>query len=135
MVSEGKSIIFFDSDCLLCNSSVQFIIRYDQHERFLFSPLQSEAGINLLQQYGFKPDLNGSFILLHNNKLYTQSSAALTIAKHLSGWVRYTYLFIIVPKFVRDFAYQVIAKNRYKWFGKKEECLLPSPELKKRFIR
>ena len=128
-----KSIILFDGTCNLCNSSVQFIINHDKKQQFLFASLQSDASKKLLLQISNKNiDLN-SIVLIENNKVYQKSTAALRIARKLNLFWNYLYLFIIVPKKIRDYVYDIIAKNRYKWFGQTNHCPI---ELKKnRFIK
>ncbi|MEP0987769.1 DCC1-like thiol-disulfide oxidoreductase family protein [Ekhidna sp.] len=129
-----KPVIFFDGVCNLCNASIQFIIKRDKQNRFLFSSLQSDyAKLNLPPSFTEDQNLQ-SIILKKGNKVAKKSSAVLTIAKALSGVWPILYVFIIIPKFIRDWFYDIIARNRYKWFGKKDHCMIPSPELKSRFI-
>ena len=129
-----QPVILFDGICNLCNSAVQFIIRHDKKNQFLFTSLQSEAGQKLLAQYNLPANMLNSFILIENDKAYNRSTAALRIAKKLNGIIPWLYGFIILPKSVRDGIYNWVAKNRYKWFGKKDECMIPTPELKARFL-
>lgn len=133
---EGASpiIVLFDGVCNLCNSSVQFILRRDHSRRFVFASLQSPAGQKLLQQFGLPQDQFNSFVLIENDKVYTRSSGALRVLRHLGkGW-QLLYSLIIVPKPFRDVVYNWIARNRYKWFGRQEACWVPTPDLKKRFL-
>jgi predicted DCC family thiol-disulfide oxidoreductase YuxK len=127
-------VILFDGVCNLCNASIQYVIKHDKKRLFRFASLQSLFGEKILKDHNLPNDTFNSFILLNNNKIYTRSTAALLVAKKLSGFIKLSYGFIIVPKFIRDFAYNIIAKNRYKWFGKKEACWLPTPELKGLFF-
>jgi len=129
-----KPIIFFDGVCNLCNASVQFVIKRDKQGKFLFSSLQSEEAEELLPPELVKPGDYQSIVLKEGEGIKTKSSAALTIAKHLSGLWPVLYIFMVIPKFLRDSVYDIIARNRYKWFGRKDECTIPSPEFKKRFI-
>ena len=129
-----KSIILFDGVCNLCNSSVQFIIKRDKKEQFLFASLQSDYAKEQLPDEFSDGKALQSIVLKEKDEIKTKSTAALTIAKHLSGVWPILYAFIIIPKFIRDWVYDIIAKNRYKWFGKKDQCMIPSPELKSRFI-
>ena len=129
-----SSIILFDGVCNLCNSSVQFVIKHDADKKFMFASLQSTAGQLLLKQFDLPLQDFNSFILIENEKVFFKSTAALMVAKHLKGAVKLLYGFIVVPPFIRNGAYNFIAKNRYKWFGKKESCILPTPELKARFL-
>jgi predicted DCC family thiol-disulfide oxidoreductase YuxK len=131
---ENKSIIFFDGVCNLCNNSVQFIIKRDKHKRFLYASLQSDAARDILLQFKIKNSGFDSIILLENGKLYQKSTAILKIVKQLNGFWKLNYVFILFPKFFRDFIYDIIAKNRYKWFGKREVCLLPTGDMKLRFL-
>ncbi|MFJ7935221.1 thiol-disulfide oxidoreductase DCC family protein [Sporosarcina sp. NPDC096371] len=129
-----KRIVLFDGDCNFCDSSVQFIIKRDPVGHFLFTSLQSDKGVELSKQYSIPPDVD-SLVLIENGKVFTRSSAALRIAKKLDGLWHLLFLFILVPRKIRDTVYDYVAKNRYKWFGKKEEsCMLPPPEMRKRFI-
>ena len=129
-----KPILFFDGVCNLCNSSVQFIIRRDRNERFLFASLQSEkAKKTLPAKYRVEDDLK-SLVLKDGDRLKTKSSAALTIARDLSGLWPLLYLLMIIPKALRDFVYDLIARNRYNWFGKKDACMIPTTDLKSRFV-
>jgi predicted DCC family thiol-disulfide oxidoreductase YuxK len=130
----SKKIILFDGVCNLCNRSVQFIIRRDKKKKFLFGSLQGKFGQEILKKYNLPADNFSSFMLLENEKLYTRSTAALRMLKHLGrGW-QLMYGFIILPGFIRDSVYNWIAKNRYKWYGKRDECMVPAPELRERFL-
>lgn len=128
-----NGIVLFDGECNLCDKSVQFIINKDPDAFFLFTSLQSDTGKKLLEQHALKHD-NESLIFIKGEKCYDKSSAALRICKHLKGIWKVGYLALIIPKPFRDFIYTIIAKNRYHWFGKSEHCMIPSPEIKKRFI-
>jgi len=127
-------ILFFDGVCNLCNSSVQFIIKRDKSNRFRFSSLQSSKSKELLPTDLVNTENLQTLVLLKDDKILTKSTAALNIARGLSGLWPILYIFMIIPKFLRDLAYDFIAKNRYKWFGKKDACMIPSPELKAKFI-
>lgn len=129
-----KKIVLFDGVCNLCSSSVQFILKRDKKNQFLFGSLQGKYGQDALQKFGLPQDEFNSFMLLEGGELYTKSSGALRMLKYLGGGWQLLYVFIIIPKFIRDAVYSVIAKNRYRWFGKKEECWLPTPEIKKKFL-
>ena len=123
----------FDGVCNLCNASVQYVIKHDKKRLFRFASLQSSFGEKILTNYSLPADVFNSFILVKNNKIHTRSTAAFMVAKKLSGFIKLLYAFIITPKFIRDCVYNLIAKNRYKWFGKKEACWLPTPDLKDLF--
>ena len=126
-------IILFDGVCNLCNRSVQFIIKRDAAGYFKFASLQGETGQLLLKRYGLKNDLN-SFILIENNKAYVKSSAALRVCSLLGRAWPLLSVFRLLPPSFRDFLYDIIAKNRYKWFGKEDSCMLPLPQWKERFL-
>lgn len=129
-----KAIIIFDGICNLCNKAVFFVIKHDKKQYFQFAPLQSKAAEKLLKPWDINPKKSDSIILIHNNRLYTESSAALKIAGKLNGIWKLGILFFIVPKFIRDAVYRLIARNRYRWFGKKDVCMTPTKELEKRFL-
>ncbi len=131
---EKKPIILFDGVCNLCNTAIQFVIKHDPKEIFVFASLQSDIGQQILKDNNLPLQQLNSFVLLQNGIIYTKSSAALKVAQQLSGIWKTLYIFNIVPKFIRDGVYGFIAKNRYKWFGKNESCPLPSPQLKQRFL-
>ncbi len=135
MIEEGKKIILFDGVCNLCNSAVNFVIQRDKKNTFRYAALQSEIGKKLIAERNIDITKIDS-ILLIDPKLayYHKSTAAIHIAKQLSGFYPLLSVFLILPKFLRDWIYDIIAKNRYKWFGKKESCMIPTPELKALFI-
>jgi predicted DCC family thiol-disulfide oxidoreductase YuxK len=128
-----ERIILFDGVCNLCNSSVQFIIKRDPKGYFKFASLQSKFGQGILKQYGLDQDID-SFVLIENNIPYLRSTAALRICKNLIGFWKFLSVFLLVPPSIRDFLYRIIAKNRYKWFGKKDTCMIPTPEMNNRFL-
>ena len=128
------SIILFDGVCNLCNAAIQFVIKHDKQKHFKFAALQSNAGQQLLKQYQLPSQNFNSFVLIQNEKAYTKSTAALMVSKQLAGITKLLYGFIIVPPLIRNAVYNYIAKNRYKWFGKKDSCMLPTPELLARFL-
>lgn len=127
-----KYIILFDGECNFCDSSVQFIIKRDPEAKFNFAAINSPIGADMISK--FQLSNVDSLVLVHEDKCYTKSTAALKIAKELNSPLKATYLFIIVPKPLRDPLYDFIARNRYKWFGKKEVCNIPSKEDRQRFI-
>lgn len=127
-------VILFDGVCNFCNSTINFVMRKNKKRNIKFTTLQSFAGTQLLQQYGFAENDLQSFIFIENGKAYNKSSAALRVCKYLSGGWRLCYAFLIVPKFIRDGVYDFVAKNRYKWFGKREECMIPTQDMKARFL-
>ncbi|WP_257350286.1 thiol-disulfide oxidoreductase DCC family protein [Pseudalkalibacillus decolorationis] len=128
-----SAILLFDGECNLCNGIVQFVIKRDPNAYYRFASLQSEAGQELLSTYNLPNSLD-TFILIENEQAYQRSDAALRVCKHLNGgWKILSKLFWI-PRPVRDTVYSFIAKNRYKWFGKRESCMIPTPSIKKRFL-
>ena len=131
---DEKPIILFDGVCNFCNGSVNFLIRQDKKNVFRFAALQSQTAQKLLAQYKKQKKGFESFVLMQDGKAYEKSSAALKVLKKLPWYWKWAQVFWIVPKFIRDGVYNLIAKNRYKWFGKKEECMIPMPELKSRFL-
>jgi predicted DCC family thiol-disulfide oxidoreductase YuxK len=131
---KGKSIILFDGICNLCNSSVNFIIRNDKKEHFLFASLQSDAAKDILLQYQVKKIKFDSILLIENGKIFEKSKAAFQISRNLNGAYKLIYFFTIIPKFITDWVYDIIARNRYTWFGKKDSCMIPTEKLKSRFL-
>jgi len=133
-MSKSEAIILFDGVCNFCSGSVMFIIRRDPKGFFRFAALQTEAGERIMEQYGIGPDRPESIILVEQDRVFYRSTAALRIARRLRhGWPLF-YAFIIVPPVIRDFFYNIIARNRYRWFGKREACFVPTDEIRKRFV-
>lgn len=133
-MNKEHGIILFDGVCNLCNGTVQFILKRDPKGYFQFASLQSDAGQELLKKYNLPTEVFNSFVLIENDNAYLQSTGALRVARRLNAAWPMLYGFIIVPAFIRNFFYNLISKNRYRWFGKKEECMLPLPEWKGRFL-
>jgi predicted DCC family thiol-disulfide oxidoreductase YuxK len=130
-----KKIVLFDGVCNLCDEAVHYIIRYDKKDIFRFVSLQSELGQTILNHLGITTLHIDSIVLYERGIAYFfKSEAALEIAKELSGLYFFSVLFRIFPVFFRDMIYDYIAKNRYKWYGKKEKCLVPTTELKNKFL-
>jgi predicted DCC family thiol-disulfide oxidoreductase YuxK len=128
----AKPVVFFDGMCNFCSSSVQFIIRHDKKKQFLFAPLQSELGQEAIKQFpGVAPD---SVILYKDGKFYSKSDATLHIARILDGGWKMCYAGIILPRIIRNAMYNFMAYNRYRWWGKKDSCMIPAPEIRSRFI-
>ena len=125
--------ILFDGVCNLCNSSVNFIIDRDRGA-FKFASLQSSEAQNLLQKSGIDSRKLESIVLVENDAVYNKSTAALRIAGYLKGLWPVAKVFLILPRVIRDFLYDIIARNRYKWFGKQDACRIPTPELRHRFL-
>jgi len=133
--NESKAIVLFDGVCNLCNAAIQTVIKNDKRDYFRFASLQSDIGQSLLNQYHIPaPTEPESIVLIEADKAYQYSGAVLRIARKLSGAYRFLYAFIIVPPFIRNAIYKWIARNRYKWFGKQNECWLPTSALKAKFL-
>jgi predicted DCC family thiol-disulfide oxidoreductase YuxK len=132
---KGKKIILFDGVCNLCDASVHYVIKHDKNDLFRFVTLQSDLGQAILKHIGINPSHIDSIILYEPGiAYYYKSSAALEITKGLKGIFTLATLFQILPTGVRDFIYDIIAKNRYKWYGKKQECLVPNEEVVSKFL-
>ena len=129
-----KAVILFDGVCNFCNAIVNFIIRQDKKNIFLFCALQSDSGKKFLEQYKINWKLSDSFVVIENGRAYQKSSAALRLYNKLPWYWKWTQIFWIVPKFIRDGVYNFIAKNRYRWFGKKEKCMIPAPGVREKFL-
>jgi predicted DCC family thiol-disulfide oxidoreductase YuxK len=133
-MQNDHKIILFDGVCNLCNGAVVFIIKRDKKNVFKFAALQSEIGQELTSKFNIDTSQVDSIILIDGEKHYEKSTAALRIARELSGGYPLLYGFMVLPGFLRNAVYDYIARNRYKWFGKKESCMIPTPELKSRFL-
>lgn len=131
---KSEKIILFDGVCNLCNSTVQKVIENDPENQFKFASLQSDFGQNFLEKNQLPTEEFKSLILVEGENFYIKSDAALRIGRELSGIYKLSGLLFIFPKFIRNTVYDLISRNRYKWFGKKESCWLPTPELKQKFI-
>lgn len=129
-----KKIILFDGVCNLCNGSVLFVIKRDRKDVFRFAALQEGVGKELIASYNIDRVETDSIVLIENGKAYVKSTAALRAARHLEGAWPLLYGFMIVPKFIRNWVYDIIARNRYKWFGQQDQCMIPTPELKAKFL-
>jgi predicted DCC family thiol-disulfide oxidoreductase YuxK len=130
----GKQILYFDGLCNLCEGTVQFLLKRNCKKNILFASLQSNAGQLMLKHFNLPQDELFSLIFIDDETVYIKSKGALRITKYLNGIWPMLYLLTVIPAFISDAVYNWIAKNRYKWFGKKTECLLPTPELKSRFL-
>lgn len=129
-----KKIILFDGICNLCNGAITFIIKRDKNDLFRYAPLQSDIGKELAEKHHIDLTKVDSIILVANEKAVAKSTAALRIAQHLSGGWPLLAIFLIIPTFIRNVVYDFIARNRYKWFGKKDACMIPTQELKSKFL-
>lgn len=133
-MSQAKAVILFDGVCNLCNASIDFVIKRDKRDHFLVGALQEEAGKKLLDNFEVNPEYLDSLVLIEDNQIYFRSTAALRIAKNLPGLWPLFYGFIILPPFLRDGFYDWIGKNRYRWFGKKNTCRIPTSVEKAKFL-
>lgn len=124
----------FDGVCNMCNAAVQFIIKRDKTGDLRFASLQSDHAKAQLVAYDLPPTYLDSFILLEKGKLYTRSTAALRVCRYFGGLWKALYIFIIIPAPIRDAVYDFIGRNRYKWFGKKDQCMMPTPEQRAKFL-
>lgn len=131
---EWKDTVIFDGTCNFCVGSVNFILRHEAKPDLVFTPLQSPAGARLLRQFSFDPQDASTFVLVSNGTAYVKSAAAIRVCRHFKGAWRLLAVTAIIPRFIRDWAYDVIARNRYRWFGRRETCMVPTPELAARFI-
>jgi len=130
-----KKILLFDGVCNLCDNTVQFIIRHDKKDVFRFVALQSELGQQILKHIGVDSSKTDSIILYEpGNAYYYKAEAAIRIAKILGSYFSLLGIFSILPKGLSNKVYDYVAKNRYKWYGKKEECMIPTPEMKSKFL-
>tara|TARA_R110002072_G_scaffold301557_3_gene481545 strand:- start:3470 stop:3874 length:405 start_codon:yes stop_codon:yes gene_type:complete len=134
MATQNKKTILFDGVCNLCNGSVVFIIKRDKKDVFRFAAIQSDEGRELIKKHKIDTSKVDSILLIDGERYFSKSTAALKIARHLSGGYPLLYGFMILPRFFRNWVYDIIARNRYKWFGKKESCMIPTPELKSKFL-
>lgn len=130
----NHKIILFDGVCNLCNSSVNYVIKHDKKNVFKYAALQSEIGQQLLENHNIDSKNTDSIVFINQEKVYVKSTAALHITKSLSGALPLLFGFIIAPTFIRNWVYDFVARNRYKWYGKKESCMIPTPSLKDKFL-
>ncbi|TDD94856.1 thiol-disulfide oxidoreductase DCC family protein [Flavobacterium cellulosilyticum] len=132
---KNKKIILFDGVCNLCNSAIQFVIKHDKNDVFRFVAIQSELGQEILKYIGINPTNIDSIVLYEPGiSYYYKSTAAIEIARSLGGFFHFGTVFKIIPTGIRNHLYDYIAKNRYKWYGKKESCMIPTKELKNKFL-
>ncbi|MBP0905353.1 thiol-disulfide oxidoreductase DCC family protein [Mariniflexile gromovii] len=134
-IPNHKKLILFDGVCNLCNSSVQYVIEHDKQNVFMFTALQSDAGQEIIKEYNIDTNKTDSILLYTPEQgVVSKSTAAIKIASHLGFPQNLMIVFFIIPPFIRNWVYDYIAKNRYKWYGKKESCWIPTPELKSKFL-
>jgi predicted DCC family thiol-disulfide oxidoreductase YuxK len=129
-----QRLLLFDGVCHMCHSAVQFVIRHDKSQSICFASLQSEIARRLLAEYGYEGDMK-SVVYIEGTNLYTKSDALIQVGKKMSGgWRALSRLCLLIPRFIRDPLYEWVARNRYRWFGKSEQCLLPTPDVRARFL-
>jgi predicted DCC family thiol-disulfide oxidoreductase YuxK len=128
-----ERIVLFDGVCNFCNGAVNWIIAHDPDAKFKFAPLQSEIGEKMRKKFGIADDVD-SIVLIESERAYTYSSATLRILKTLGGTWSLAFIGIIVPRPIRDWFYRYFARNRYRWFGKRDACMLPTPDVRERFV-
>ena len=131
---EAPATIVFDGVCLLCNGWVKFLLRHDTRARYRFAAMQGQAGRVLLQQHGLDPDDPLSFLLVDARGAWIDSDAIVRVLAGLGGIWRLATVLRVVPSSVRDIGYRLIARNRYRWFGRTDHCMLPTPEQRARFL-
>ena len=127
-------IILFDGICNFCNRTINIILKYDQDAYFQFAASQSNAAMGIMQAFKLDQKASASVILIDNEKVYTKTDAVIQIARHLKGWPRLFRFIKFIPKPIRDFGYDLIAKNRYILFGKKASCMIPDASIRHRFL-
>jgi predicted DCC family thiol-disulfide oxidoreductase YuxK len=128
-------IILFDGVCNFCNRTINIILKYDKDAYFQFAPSQSNAAMGIMQQFGLEQQAITSVILIDNEKVYTKTDAVIQIANRLSGWPSLFRLLKFIPKSIRNFGYDLIAKNRYTLFGKRDQCMIPEASARNRFLQ
>jgi len=131
---DTQAVILFDGVCNLCNASINFVIYQDSSRYFRYAPLQSATGQKFLKKHKLSLSDFDSLVLSEGSRYYTKSTAALRIARKMDGAWPLLYAFIILPPFIRNLLYTLVATNRYRWFGRQDECRMPSPELKQLFL-
>jgi predicted DCC family thiol-disulfide oxidoreductase YuxK len=131
----NHALVLFDGVCHLCTSTVQWIIKRDPHGYCTFASLQSAIGRTLLEEHGLQPDTLNTFVVVEGSRCFTRSDAALRVAQHLSGGWAQLRVLSFIPKPMRDWGYTVMARNRYRWFGRRETCMVPSPDILDRFLQ
>jgi predicted DCC family thiol-disulfide oxidoreductase YuxK len=134
MTAYPQPLILFDGHCHLCSRAVQWVLRYDHKQRFHFAPLQSPVASIILSRFPETKKMPDSFFLVEDGKLYSQSTAALRVARRLSGLWPALYIFSVFPPALRDWVYGEVARNRYRWFGRRDTCWMPGPEWRPRSL-
>ena len=132
--SRDDSVILFDGTCNLCAAAMRFVVRHDKRMIFRFAPFQSDAAKEICQKHAINPDRLETWLLIRRDRLYSRSDAVIIIAREIGGIWGCLALLRCVPRPVRDWAYRVVARNRYRWFGRRDACLTPSDDLRRRFL-
>ena len=127
-------ILLFDGHCNFCNAWVRLIVRRDTAKNILFAPLQSPVGRKMLEEHKIDVNYTESLVFFEEEKFSLNSTAALRIYSYLDGWERHLKILTVLPRTLRDAVYSFFAKYRYKWFGRREQCMVPTAELKERFL-
>lgn len=127
-------LLLFDGVCNLCDAAVQFVLKHDRQGIIHFVSIQSETGSRLYREHGLNPEQPESMLFITPQGVYRESDAALQIAALFGGWWRMVTVCQVLPRWLRDSAYRFIASHRYQWFGKHDQCMLPRPEWRKRFL-
>lgn len=130
----NRKVILFDGVCNLCNGAVNFVIKHDKKEKFYFASLQSDYGQEILASLSLQSNELKTLIYQDGDEIYFKSEAIIRICKDAGGWLKIAVLGYVFPLFIRDFIYKLIANNRYKLFGKREECIIPDKRIQKRFL-
>jgi predicted DCC family thiol-disulfide oxidoreductase YuxK len=128
------SIVLFDGVCNLCSALVQFVIRHDTAAKFRFAAIQSEIGRAIFQSHGLDPADLQTFVFILDGKMHMRSDAAIEVVSRFGGAWRFFTVFRLVPRVARDWIYSMVARNRYRWFGRRDVCMIPTPEIKERFL-
>jgi predicted DCC family thiol-disulfide oxidoreductase YuxK len=135
MAHPSKHIILFDGFCVLCNSSVNWLLRHDKKDLFLFAPLQSPAGKKLAAEHKLPEKIDTVIMISPSGKVYMHSDVMLEAFRIMGGGYKILSGLSLIPKVLRDGFYRIVAKYRYRWFGKKEACVIPDPKWKERFLQ
>jgi predicted DCC family thiol-disulfide oxidoreductase YuxK len=129
-----RDVVIFDGICNLCVQSVQFILRHEARPEIVFASLQSAPGVRLLREFNFNPDDAKTFVFISGGVAYVKSAAAIRLARQFRGAWKLLAAVWIIPRPLRDYLYDIVARNRYRWFGQFDACMLPSPALADRFL-
>ena len=134
MTQFPDNLVLFDGVCNLCTASVQFIIRHDRAGIFYFAPLQSDIGREICQSRGLDPAAVETFMLISGGRILMRSDAAIEVVSRFGGAWKFVAVLRLIPRVARDWVYSTVARNRYRWFGRTEACMIPTPKVKERFL-